>query len=144
MAIPLEKIYDVFYSTVKIDFSKYPELDVNVSDNLIEVYLDSATYDYEENLGTTLTIDKVNLEITDEIPQSHIKILGRLIYKNYLERELNHALQIANQFNKRSELNVTGMPVKIVALRDCLSRCESELKRSFTRNIMKGVGKAHD
>jgi hypothetical protein len=144
MAIPLEKIYDVFYSTVKIDFSKYPELDVNVSDNLIEVYLDSATYDYEENLGTTLTVDKVNLEITDEIPHSHIKILGRLIYKNYLERELNHALQIANQFNKRSELNVTGMPAKIVALRDCLSRCESELKRSFTRNIMKGVGKAHD
>lgn len=141
MAIPLEKVYDVFYSLVNVDLSKHPELDVNTQDSLVEVYLDSALYDYEENLGKTLTVDKVNEEITDEIPPAHTKLLGRLIYKNYLERELNRALQIANQFNKRSELNVTGMPAKIVALRDCLSRTESELSRSFTRNIMKGVSK---
>jgi hypothetical protein len=141
MAIPLEKVYDVFYSIIKVDFSKHPELDVNTEANIVEVYLDSALYDYEENLGKTLTIDKVAEEITDEIPNAHIKILGRLIYKNYLERELNYALQIANQFNKRSELNVTGMPAKIVALRECLSRTESELSRTFTRNIMKGVSK---
>jgi hypothetical protein len=142
MAIPLEKVYDVFYSIVNIDLLKHPELNAYAQDNLIEVYLDSALYDYEEYLGKQLTVDKINEEIIDdEIPNSHIKILGRLIYKNYLERELNRALQIANQFNKRSELNVTGMPAKIVALRECLSRTESQLNRSFTRNIMKGVNK---
>jgi hypothetical protein len=141
MAIPLEKVYDVFYSIVNIDLLKHPELNAYVQDNLIEVYLDSALYDYEEYLGKSLIINKVDNEISDEIPNSHIKILGRLIYKNYLERELNRALQIANQFNKRSELNVTGMPAKIVALRECLTRTETQLNRSFTRNIMKGVNK---
>jgi hypothetical protein len=139
MAIPLEKVYDVFYSIVNIDLSKHPELDISFEDNLIQAYLESALYDYEEFLGKTLTIDETNENITDEIPNSHTKILGRLIYKNYLERELNRALQIANQFNKRSELNVTGMPAKIVALRECLNRTETQLNRSFTRNIMKGV-----
>jgi hypothetical protein len=141
MAIPLEKVYDVFYSIVNIDLLKHPELDAYSQDSLIEVYLDSALYDYEEYLGTSLTLDKVNEEISDEIPNSHIKIIGRLIYKSYLERELNRALQITNQFNKRSELNVTGMPAKIVALRECLTRTETQLNRSFTRNIMKGVSK---
>src|SRR5574342_693421 len=101
MAIPLEKVYDVFYSIVSIDLSKHPELDINFENNLIQTYLDSALYDYEEHLGKTLTIDDIYENITDDIPNSHIKILGRLIYKNYLERELNRALQIANQFNKR-------------------------------------------
>lgn len=141
MAIPLEKVYDVFYSVVKIDFTKYPELDISTVDNVISAYLDSALYDYEELLGKTLIVDTLTEVITDDIPASHIKILGRLIYKNYLERELNYSLQIANQFNKRSELSVTGMPTKIVALRECLSRTKAELNRSFTRNIMKGVGK---
>lgn len=141
MTIPLEKIYDVFYSIVNVDLLKHPELDAYSQDNLIEVYLDSALYDYEEYLGKTLTLDKVNNVISDEIPNSHIKILGRLIYRNYLERELNRALNIANQFNKRSELNVTGMPAKIVALRECLTRTETQLNRTFTRNIMKGVNK---
>lgn len=141
MAIPLEKVYDVFYSIVNVDLLKHPELDAYEQDSLIEVYLDSALYDYEEYLGKTLTLDKVNEEITDEIPNSHIKILGRLIYRNYLERELNRALNIANQFNKRSELNVTGMPAKIVALKECLTKTETQLNRSFTRNIMKGVNK---
>jgi hypothetical protein len=141
MAIPLEKVYDVFYSIINIDLLKHPELDAYSQDSLIEVYLDSALYDYEEYLGTSLTLDKINEEITDEIPNSHIKIIGRLIYKSYLERELNRALQITNQFNKRSELNVTGMPAKIVALRECLTRTETQLNRSFTRNIMKGVSK---
>lgn len=141
MAIPLEKVYDVFYSIINVDLLKHPELDAYSEDSLIEAYLDSALYDYEENLGKTLTLDKVNEEIADEIPNSHIKILGRLIYRNYLERELNRALNIANQFNKRSELNVTGMPAKIVALRECLTRTETQLNRSFTRNIMKGVNK---
>lgn len=143
LPIPLEKIYDVFYSTVKIDFSKYPELDVNIEDNIVQVYLESALYDYEENLGKTLTVDFQKEEITDEdIPQAHIKILGQLIYRNYLERELNYSLQIANQFNKQSELAVTGMPTKINALRDCLSRLESKINRSFTRSIIKGVSKS--
>lgn len=141
MAIPLEKVYDVFYSLVNIDLLSHPELDVYTEDSLIEVYLDSALYDYEENLGATLTIDKTLEQITDDIPNAHIKIIGRLIYKNYLERELNRALQIANQFNKKSELNITGMPAKIVALRDCLARTETSLSRSFTRNIMKGISK---
>lgn len=141
MAIPLEKVYDVFYSLVNIDILNHPELDVYTEDNLIEVYLDSALYDYEENLGTTLTIDKTLEQITDDIPNPHIKILGWLIYKNYLVRELNHALNITNQFNKKSELNITGMPSKIVALRECLSRIETNLSRSFTRNIMKGISK---
>lgn len=141
MSIPLEKVYDVFYSIVNIDLLKHPELDINTDDNLIDVYLDSALYDYEENLGKVLNVDKTLEVITDDIPNPHIKILGRLIYKNYLERELNRALSITSQFNKRSELEVTGMPTKIVALRDCLSRTENQLKRSFTRNIMKGVNK---
>ncbi len=143
LPIPLEKIYDVSYSTVKIDFSKYPELDVNIQDNVVQVFLQSAIYDYEENLGKTLTVDFIKEEITTEdVPQAHIKLLGQLIYKNYLERELNYSLQIANQFNKKSELNVTGMPTKINALRDCLSRLETKITRSFTRSIMKGVSKS--
>lgn len=141
MAIPLEKIYDVFYSVVNVDLLKHPELDVYSDDNLISVYLDAALYDYEEHLGKTLTINLITEVIEDDIPNSHIKILGRLIYKNYLERELNRALSITNQFNKKSELSVTGMPTKIVALKDCLSRTETALSRSFTRNIMKGVSK---
>ena len=141
MSIPLEKVYDVFYSIIQIDLIKHPELDVNVEDNLVDVYLDSALYDYEENLGKVLDVDKVMEVINDDIPATHIKILGRLIYKNYLERELNRALQITSQFNKRSELEITGMPTKIVALKDALVRTETQLKRSFTRNIMKGVNK---
>lgn len=140
MATPLEKIYDVFYQSVKVDLTKHPELDVNVADNLVESYLEMATYDYEENLGTTLTIDLINSVINEDIPKSHIKILGRLIYKVYLERELNIALQIANQFNKRSELQITGMAAKIVALKESLSKVTSELNRSFTRNMMKSSG----
>jgi hypothetical protein len=141
MATPLEKIYDVFYSTVNIDLAKHPELDVKVTDNIIRVYLDSALYDYEENLGKVLTVDDVVGIINEEIPNSHIKILGKLIYKNYLERDLNTSLKIANQFNKRSELNVTGIPTKINALRECLANVKQELSKSFTRNIMKSVGK---
>lgn len=141
MSIPLEKVYDVFYSIIQVDLMKNPELDVNVQDNLIDVYLDSALYDYEENLGKVLDVDKVMEVINDDIPAAHIKILGRLIYKNYLERELNRALHITSQFNKRSELEITGMPTKIVALKDALYRTEAQLKRSFTRNIMKGVNK---
>lgn len=142
MAIPLEKVYDVFYSRINIDLSKYPEMDVNVHDNLVESYLNVAVYDYEENLGKTLTIDKVNQEIIDDIPNHHIKILGLLIYKNYYERELNESLKIANHFNKRSELQVTGLSSKIVALRESLSRVDKELSKSFTRNMMRNVNKS--
>ncbi|NBI28602.1 hypothetical protein [Chengkuizengella marina] len=137
MATQLEDIYDVFYSLVKIDLTKYPELDVNVESNIVEAYLKSALYEYEENLGQTLTIDGES--IVEEIPVHHNRILGRLIYKNYRERELSESLQIANHFNKRSELEVTGIQSKIVALREMLTNIQSELNRSFTRNIMKGI-----
>jgi ABC-type phosphate transport system auxiliary subunit len=139
MSTPLEKVYDILYSLAIIDLTKHPEMDINVPNNIIEVYLDSALYDYEENLGKVLTISSDKQSIDEDMQKSHIKILGRLIYKNYLERELNLALQIANHFNKRSELTVTGLQPKINALRDCLDRNQKELNRSFTRNIMKGI-----
>lgn len=139
--VALEKIYDVFYSSINIDLSKHPELDVTVNNNLVFTYLDSALYEYEENLNTALTVDSGHTQINEDIPNPHIRLLGKLIYKNFLERELNSALRIANQFNKRSELNVIGVSAKIVALRECLQRVQTELGRSFTRNIMKNVGK---
>lgn len=148
MGIPLESVFDVFYSTLNIDLVKYPEMNVSVPNNIVDVYLQSAFYDYEENLGITLTIGEEVLPdlttikaINEEIPKSHIKILGKTIYKNYLERELNMTLVISNQFNKRSELNVLGLQSKIVALRECLGRVASELNRSYTRNVLKNVNK---
>lgn len=139
MSIPLEKIYDIFYSSLNLDLEKYPSLDISVDDNIIAVYLDSAIYDYEENLGTVLTIDESSSQINEDISKSHAKILGKLIYRNYLDRELYTTLELSNSFNKRSELNVTGLQSKIVALRECIKNTKSELDRSFTRNMLKGV-----
>lgn len=139
MSIPLEKIYDIFYSSLNLDLIKYPILNVAVDNNIIKIYLQSAIYDYEENLGKTLTVNEESEQINEDIIPSHTKILGKLIYKNYLERELNVTLEIANQFNKRSELNVTGLQSKIVAFKECIKNVTSELNRSFTRNMLKGV-----
>lgn len=139
MAIPLENIYDIFYSSLNLDLVKYPILDIAVDNNIIKIYLQSAIYDYEENLGIALSINKDLGQINENISISHTKILGKLIYKNYLERELNITLEIANQFNKRSELNVLGLQSKIVALRECINNVKFELNRSFTRNMLKGV-----
>jgi len=146
MKTPLENIYDVFYSIANIDLNNHPELDVISTNNIVESYLQSAFYDYEENLKTELTIGEETLEdntvikvINEDIPRSHTKILGRTIYKNYLERELNTSLAIANQFNKKSELNVLGLQSKIVALRECLSRVTTELNRSYTRNVLSKI-----
>ena len=138
--VALEKVYDVFYSSINIDLSKHPELDVNINNNLVHTYVDSALYEYEENLNKILTVDAEYTKINEDIPNPHIRLLGKLIYKNFLERELNSTLRIANQFNKRSELNIIGVPAKIVALRECLGRVQKELNRSFTRNMMKNVG----
>jgi hypothetical protein len=141
MSIPLEKVYDVFYSHIQVDLAKHPELDVGQPDNLVETYLDMATYDYEEYLGEELIINKDTQMIENDIPKSHIRLLGDLIYKNYIERELNFALKLASDFNKSSELKVTGSQAKIVALRDILNRIDSDIKRSFTKNVMKRVVK---
>lgn len=139
MSIPLEKIYDVFYSSLNLDLTKFPVLDVSVDNNIIKIYLQSAIYDYDENLNVSLTVDETLEQINEDISVSHTKILGKLIYKNYLERELNITLEIANQFNKRSELNVAGLQSKVVALKECVKNVSSELNRSFTRNMLKGV-----
>lgn len=139
MSILLEKVYDIFYSSLNIDLVKYPILDVSTENNIISIYLDSAIYDYEENLGVVLTLDIDRTQINEDISKSHAKILGKLIYKNYLERDLQSALELSSHFGKNSELIVTGLQSKIVALRECVFKVKSELDRSFTRNMIKGV-----
>ncbi|MFE4571297.1 hypothetical protein [Paenibacillus chitinolyticus] len=141
MGTPLEKIYDIFYSSLNEDLSKHPELDVNVDDNIVVTFLEIAFGDFEENLHISLKINDDKSTINEDITNPQINILGRLMYKKYLERELNSSLRLSSHFNKRSELQVTGLQTKVVALRECLMRLDNLLCRSFTRNIFKSIGK---
>ncbi|EGL17469.1 MULTISPECIES: hypothetical protein [unclassified Paenibacillus] len=113
MGTPLEKIYDVFYSSINEDLSKHPELDVNIDDNIVVTYLEIAFGDFEENLHISLKINDDKSTINEVITNPQINILGRLMYKKYLERELNSSLRLSSHFNKRSELQVTGLQTKI-------------------------------
>ncbi|EGL20059.1 MULTISPECIES: hypothetical protein [unclassified Paenibacillus] len=141
MPVTLEKIYDVFYSSINEDLAKHPELDVNVPDNIVDTFLNSAVYEYEENFGEEIICDTNKTEILNDIPRHHIRLLGKLIYKSYMERELNSCLKLSNHFNKRSELQVIGLQSKIVALKEITGRLTQEINRMFTRGILKGISK---
>jgi hypothetical protein len=98
MSTPYEKILNVFHS--KFQSKK------EIPDGLEEQFFLNALAEFELELYS-LTYDE-NLELIEEdLNRPEINVLGLLMYKEYLQRELDRILKLNNIYGK--DVRLTGL-----------------------------------
>lgn len=102
MATPYERVQNVFYSSFQSKTEIIPELEHQFFINAIgDFSLDLYELDY------SVDAESNEAEIVQDITQSEINLLGKLMYKHYLHRERDRIMKLNNIVGR--DIRLTGM-----------------------------------
>lgn len=98
MTTPYEKVQNVFHSSFQSKVEIIPELERQFFINAIgDFSLDLYDLDY----------DVSTYEVKEDLTQSEINLLGKLMYKYYLQRERDRIMKLNNIVGR--DIKLTGM-----------------------------------
>lgn len=102
MTTPYEKIQNVFHSSFQSKTEIVPELERQFFINAIgDFSLDLYELDY------TIDTENNEIEIVQDLTQSEVNLLGKLMYKYYLHRERDRIMKLNNIVGR--DIRLTGM-----------------------------------
>jgi hypothetical protein len=99
MSTSKTKVTDNFHS-------QFQDLNVIPPDLENQLFL-NALGDFEGDLYT-LTYDDVNEVISEDLSRTELNLLGKLMYKHYLNRERDRIIKLNNIIGRDVTLNGTG------------------------------------
>lgn len=99
MATPYTKIQNVFYSCPQVKTEIWPDLERQFFFNALgDFSLDLYDLDYDEETD----------EVIQDLSQSEVNVIGKLMYKHYLLRERDRVIKLNNIVGRDISLTGTG------------------------------------